>query len=230
MAQKRFRLKNLAPLWAMALMTNSLKIENPPSWVKESIIQKVAARIESKLEWSPRRVNAYFYNSEQTFSDAHGFHGSPILAFYRRQTTDLHFGPRVDKNNFEMVLTHEMSHAVIAQKYKDHLPKWLEEGLANWTAKNDTVPWKDLAKLQPRMDPREAAHPFQASEFQFTEARYMVSLAAVHFLKKECPSLRELLNLSLKSNLEKFLPTYCQIKNLKEEFWAFVDKRVKQGY
>ena len=122
---------------------------------------------------------------------------------------------------------HELAHAVVAQKYKTHLPKWLEEGLANWTADKNEVNWLELSKLFPRMDPREAAHPFLASEITQTQARYTVSLAALQFLKKKCPSFRELLNLSLNKDLESFMNSYCKIKDLKTDFWAYVDRKVK---
>jgi hypothetical protein len=210
-----------------ALMTNSLQIDKSPSWLSENTINKVAAKIESRLEWSIQRINGKFYKSLPEFESAHGYAGSPILAFYRSATKEIHFGPGVTKLNFEATFAHELAHAVVAQKFQSHLPKWLEEGLANWASDKNEVDWSELAKLFPRMDPKSAAHPFTAQEAGETRARYTVSLAALQFLKKQCPSFRELLNLSLKSNLEDFLASYCKIQDLKTEFWKFVDRRAK---
>ncbi len=214
-----------ATFLAAALITNSLEIQNPPNWLKTNAINRVAARIENKLEWSPKRISARFYATENAFVAAHGYPQSPILAFYRSSTKEIHFGPRVTVENIEKVLAHEMAHAVLAQKYSTRLPKWLEEGLANWAAKNDGVKWRVLAQSKNRLDPRSIHHPIKAADFTDTQLQYQVSMAFVHFLQRKCPSFRELLNLSLKSKLEAFLPTYCGIHDAQKEFWAFVDRQ-----
>jgi hypothetical protein len=226
---------NLGPLhpkrssWLLAaLLTNAMEVDSSPRWLTEAMVTRAAAKVESRLEWSLHRVKGIFYKTPEEFQKIHGHPGAPILAFYRQQTKDIHFGPLVTKENFESTFAHELAHVVVAQKYKDHLPKWLEEGLANSTADKNDVDWVAVSKIFPRMDPRQAAHPFSASEFADVQNRYLISLAALQFLKKECPSFRELLNLGLKSNLETYLPTYCKIQDLNAQFWSFVDRKVKR--
>jgi hypothetical protein len=211
--------------FAAIITTNAFLMQNAPNWVSEPRLVKVQNRIEQKLEWSTRRVTVTFYTSPAEFQNKLGLSDGSILAFTKKSDQSIHIGPSVNSKNFDEVLGHELTHVILSQKYKSHIPAWLEEGLANWAAGVNALDkvWLRSQKLPTVL---ALAHPLKSQSTQDMRLKYMSSLALVKFLERKCPSMRELLNLSLKGKLEDHIPTFCQIKNLQSDFETFVSKRL----
>jgi predicted SprT family Zn-dependent metalloprotease len=209
------------------VITNSAIFHNPPSWFSKYRAEKTMTRVEKTLEWSTRRIDVHWYKDQKKFTDAMKQKPSNILAFARRQDHSVHIGPKVTLKNFETVLAHELAHVIIFQKYKDRIPLWLEEGLANSVAENVQIDFKWLNQ-QKRIPLKAMSHPLSATSADEINYKYMGSLAAIEMLKERCPNFRELLNLSLKQNLETFIPTYCKIPNLDTALWEWINRKQKK--
>ncbi len=214
---------------AKSVTTNSVIIDNAPAWVSEYSVQSVVDRIESRLEWSIHRTRATFYADQALFISKFNGRAAPdILAFTKRNDLSIHLGPRIKKENFAGVFGHELAHVILFQKYKDAIPPWLTEGLCNSVAGNEKISYVWLAAQEPRFDISTLAHPYDKQNKNRADLHYRASLAVVKMLEKKCPDFRELLNLSLKSKLADFLPTYCNISDLNTTFWIFVDSEAKK--
>jgi hypothetical protein len=205
------------------IVTNSVVMQNAPAWLTQSKVQSVVDRTEQRLEWSTRKIEAYWYPTQESLEDAFGFRAPTILAFMRRSDQSLHFGPKTTSKNFAVVFAHELGHVIISQKYKNSIPSWIEEGLVNKIAGNTRVNYKFLKNYRPREDVNRMSHPFDAKSMEEVNFKYQAALAAVLMLEKKCPNFRELINLSLKQNLETFIPTYCSIPDVNTAFWQWVD-------
>jgi hypothetical protein len=140
-------------------------------------------------------------------------------------TASVHLGPDVNDKNFDDVFGHEMVHVIVFQKYKDSIPKWLEEGLANHLAKRGNVDYKWLAKQPFPDDVREMAHPFKGSA-ALISYRYMASQAFAEMLQKKC-ELENLIRLSVQRKMEDYMRTYCEIKDLNVAFRDWVKKKAQ---
>lgn len=214
---------------AKSVTTNSVIVDNAPAWVSEYSVQSVVDRIEARLEWSIRRTRATFYTDQTQFISRFNGRAAPdILAFTKRNDLTIHLGPRIKKDNFAGIFGHELAHVVLFQKYKDSIPPWLTEGLCNSVAGNEKISYVWLAAQTPRFDIATLAHPYDKQNKNRADLHYRASLAVVKMLEKKCPDFRELLNLSLKSKLADFLPTYCSISDLNSTFWSFVDAEAKK--
>lgn len=208
------------------IRTNSVTIRNAPSWLTQSRVQSVVDHVERKLEWSIRRVNATYYkNAKQMIKNFNGRAAPEIVAFTKRADNSIHFGPKVNKSNFDLYFGHELAHVVIFQKYKKSIPPWLNEGLCNSVAGYKKVKFDWLSKQRPRIDITKLHHPYEISNKGRADLHYAASLAAVKMLEKKCPSFRELLNLSLRSNVNDYIKTYCKIKDVNATFWSWIDRQ-----
>lgn len=212
-----------------SIVTNSVVIQNAPSWLTQGRVQQVIDRVERKLEWSIRRTQATFYaDSKQMLANFSGRAAPEIMAFTKGSDLSIHIGPRVTKSNFDLIFGHELAHVVIFQKYKSAVPPWLNEGLCNSVAGYKTINYTWLAAQSPRVDITQLYHPYDPERASRADVHYMASLAAVKMLEKKCPSFRELLNLSLKSNINDYIKTYCRIPDLNQAFWSWVDENAKK--
>lgn len=209
--------------YAANIDTNSVRVRNAPSWLRASRVNKVVDQIQSKLEWDIRKIDSYFYSSASEFQKVHGFSGI-VLAVARRSDNTIHIGPKVNTENFDGVFGHELVHVILNQKYKDAIPKWLEEGLANYVAKKGIVDYNGLnRKALP--DVRSLGHPFQKSASDKSALdHYQVSRAAIEMIASKC-SLPELLQLSVGKNLESYLNTFCGIPDINQAFKAWVKRK-----
>ena len=96
------------------------------------------------LEWDIRKIQVYFHSDEASFERSNNL-GPAIIAVSLKADNAVHLGPKVTTQNFDQVFGHELVHIISYQKYKDAIPKWLEEGLANYLSKNGNVDYKWLA-------------------------------------------------------------------------------------
>lgn len=212
------------------MLTNAVEMTGAPPWLKARRVEKVTERIERALEWNVRRVRVFWYSNEGDFIRAHGFDAS-VLAFTRRADGSVHLGRLVNDANFDGVFGHELAHVILLQKYRDAIPKWLEEGLANHVARRGGVDYKYLAGA-PATDVRSLVHPFQAVSTgegppaggQGVRYHYMASTALIEMIASKC-SLHSLLQLSVGEKLEGYLATFCRVSDVNASFREWVKRK-----
>lgn len=217
------------PLIALLIATNNVHIPAAPGWLKESRVEKVTRKIERTLEWDIRKVNVVFHSTEDSFSKAHGLKAvnARIMAVSKKSENAIHLGPGVDSGNFDGVFGHELAHVVMYQKYKDAIPKWLEEGLANFASRPSAVDYAWLAS-QAQPDIKSMGHPFGETAAEISaKYHYMASTAAIEMIASRCP-IHDLLQLSVGAKLESYLATFCEISDLNAEFSKWVQKKAKR--
>lgn len=207
--------------------TNSVSIADAPKWLTAARVNKVSGQIERALEWDIRRVRVRWFTSDSEFSKAVGLPGdtSSVLAVAKRNENAIYIGPRVKNENFDAVFGHELAHVIMFQKYKDAIPKWLEEGLANYVAKRGEIDYRFLAANE-NFDVRSMTHPFQAASGKSSDPKlhYMASSAVMHMIASKC-RIHDLLQLSVGHGLEKYLSTFCRIPDLNAEFAKWVKRK-----
>ncbi|MCB0343244.1 MAG: hypothetical protein KDD59_13445 [Bdellovibrionales bacterium] len=206
---------------AKEILTNQVIMPNAPHWLNATQVEKVANRIQYKLEWSTRRVKTQWYTSQADFEKVHG-HGSALVAatISAPEKTEIHLGPKVQRDNFDAIFGHELVHVIIYQKYKSAIPKWLEEGLANHLSKSKKVDYKWLAKHPFPKDVKELAHPLKGDPLQL-QYRYRASQALAEMLDRKC-GLDNLIRLSVERKMENYIKTYCEIDDLNQAYQKWV--------
>lgn len=206
------------------LITNEVISQDAPAWLKRNRMEKVIRKIQTKLEWSTRRIQMHWYPTESAFRKAHG-QNSATVAFTRSSQgkSSIHMGPSVNNSNFDQIFGHELVHVIIYQKYKGAIPKWLEEGFANHLSGMKKVDYKWLAHQKQVDDVRDLAHPFQG-QASMIHYRYQASQALAEMLEKKC-DLERLIQLSVQRKIEDYIKTYCEIPDLNAEFKAWVKKK-----
>lgn len=212
-------------LFAANLKTNTLDVHQAPIWVTVRRLERIVDQIQNKLEWDIRRIPVYWYTDSAQFIRKHGYDES-VLAFAHRKDNSVHLGPGVTPENFESVFGHELVHIILYQKYKDAIPSWLEEGLANYISKHGKVDYAWL-RAQPEVDVRTFAHPYKirAQNLGITPRfSYMAGTAVIEMIAARC-SISDLLQLSVGKNLETYLATYCGISDVNTAFKAWVLKK-----
>ncbi len=204
------------------IVTNSVHMASAPAWVKRTRVDKIIDHIQMLLEWDIRRIEVYWYKDAAAFEKAHTL-GPAAMAVSRQSDNTIHLGPRVDSSNFDAVFGHELVHIISYQKYKGAIPAWLEEGLANHLAKQGKVDYKWLARKPFPADVRKLVHPFDAATYDEIRYHYVMSQALVEMIASKC-DLANLLRLSVGRNMDDYLDTYCEIKDLNEAYRKWVKK------
>ncbi|MCC7442175.1 MAG: hypothetical protein IT285_11105 [Bdellovibrionales bacterium] len=207
---------------AAELRANAITLSGAPEWVRERDVERVVARVERELEWSIRRVKGLWVSDASAFARVHGTGASTILAFTRKSDQRVVFGPRVTREAFEGVLAHELAHVVTYQKYKESIPDWLSEGLANWLARKGTVDYRWLAG-RPLPSVESLGHPFKTAGND-PKVLYQASSAVIDLLRARC-RWRDLLQLSVGKKLETYIRTTCGIRDLNAELRAWILKQ-----
>jgi hypothetical protein len=205
---------------AKELKTNAIRTSTAPAWVTQGRVDRVVDRIQQILEWDIRRVEVTWYKDKAEFEKMHGL-GPTVLAISRRSNNTVHIGPNVTTENFDATFGHEMSHIISFQKYKDAIPKWLEEGVANFVAKSGTVDYAYLASHEAPKDVRDLTHPFDGT-VDHIRYHYLASQALAEMLHKKCTGLSNLLRISVRKSVENHLANYCEIKDLTASYKKWV--------
>lgn len=206
---------------AAELLTNCAHFADAPKWLSLSRVNKVAEPVENLMEWSTRRVEVVWYKDHSTFQSAHSLGPAAIAVTLRGQNKIL-LGPDVNENNFNQIFGHELVHVISAQKYKDAIPAWLEEGVANFISKNGKVDYKALATHE--LGPiNQFAHPMSGSE-DMIHIRYQASQALTEMIASKC-EFRNLLRLSVKRKMEDYLENICRIKDVDADFKKWVKEK-----
>ena len=219
--------------FAGSFETNALSVQNAPQWLKLPRLEKVVERIEAKLEWDIRKIHVIFHGDRDLFLKEFGVPGASISAFARKSDMSVHIGPSVDSGQFDGVFGHELSHIISYQKYKDAIPKWLEEGLANLVAKKQKPDYRWLATQLPLPQVQSMGHPFRATSAgrevsSSVRLQYEASHALADLLASKC-GLHDLLQLSTGSSVEKYIATLCGIQNLDDTLEKWVNRKAKKG-
>ena len=209
---------------AKPIDTNAALFNNPPKWLKRNRAEKVIGRIQTKLEWTIRKINITFYTDQKAFEKVHGY-GSVVRAVTLLQDQSVHLGPRVNNENFDGVLGHELVHVIFKQKYSGAIPKWLEEGLANHIAGKGKPQYQYVASRPFPKDVRDLVHPLKGTNEDIHYA-YAASRVLIDMVAKKC-DLENLLRLSVERKMENYIATYCEIKDLNQAFQDWVNKKTK---
>jgi len=215
--------------FAKDITTNEVVMKGAPDWLKQPRVEKVIDHIQLHLKPTGPRVTATWYATEEAY-DKKVPYGAASLAvtMYDGGSPSIHIGPQVNEKNFDETFGHELVHVIIYQKYKGRIPKWLEEGMANFFASKDKVDYKWLASQPFPNDVKELAHPFQGAAAQI-QYRYKASQAFCEMLAKKC-DLERLVELSTDQHgMEDYMRTYCEIKDLNKAFQDWVKSKSKGG-
>ncbi len=204
---------------AYDLKTNAVHMPVAPEWVTATRVNTVVEHIQSLLEWDIRRIEVVWYKDQATFEQMHKL-GPLVVALAKRSDNSIHIGPSVTTKNFDAVFGHELVHVISYQKYKDAIPTWLEEGLANHLSHLGKVDYAWLKKHPEPKDVRDLTHPFNGSE-DHVRYHYMASQALMEMISSHC-DLANLLRLSVRRKLEDKLDTFCSIKDVTKEFNKWV--------
>jgi hypothetical protein len=223
---------------SLAAQANDFVIEQihfkkPPQWLTLSLAQKTISRVKGFLDWDPRHAEISFYTDTREF-EAHlaSHHSDRYIshAVTEKNQSQIHLGPQVTGRNFAQVFGHELVHLALFQKYKDEVPHWLEEGLANYVPGKDDDLLVDYAWLGKHLSPQE--RPKKRGLINTLEAtgqtshphyQYEASTALIQMIASKC-SLEDVIQHSLGGSFEKYLSTHCGIVDIDEEFKKWVNK------
>lgn len=207
---------------AKEILTNSSLFQNPPPWLTSTRINRIADHIQSKMEWSIRRTNVIWFTDEISFQNAHKLGPVPI-AVTNKTINTIYLGPKVGEKNFDQVFGHELVHIISFQKYKESIPKWLEEGFANHLSKSTQVDYTWLKQQKIPQDARTLIHPLNGSITDI-KTHYVASQALVEMLANKC-DLNNLMRMSVGRNMETYIKNMCQINDLNKSFEDWILKK-----
>jgi hypothetical protein len=211
------------PASAATISTNEIAMTDAPAWVKESRVDRVVGRIQNFMEWDIRKIQVRWYAEQSAFEAAHGLGAFPI-AVSKRADNSVHLGPHVTSDNFDTTFGHELVHIILYQKYKDAVPSWLDEGLANFAAKHSRVDYKWLSRQAPG-DVRLLTHPFKGPAANGSGSvallHYQTATALMEMIAAKC-DVHELLQLSVGKKLESYLTTFCGLPDLNQELKKWI--------
>ena len=151
-------------LWAKEIKTNAIVMKTAPEWLKRVRVDKVTDRIQSKLEWTIRRIQVHWDQTQADFEKVHSLGTTPsAVTIKRKNQATIHIGPHINDTNFDEIFTHELVHVIFYQKYRGAIPRWLEEGFANHLSKRKKVDYQWLARQKFPNDIQELTHPYKNS-------------------------------------------------------------------
>tara|TARA_B110001454_G_scaffold219197_1_gene251420 strand:- start:10253 stop:10936 length:684 start_codon:yes stop_codon:yes gene_type:complete len=202
------------------LLTNCARFNEAPKWLNLSRVNRIADSVTRIMEWDIRRVDVKWYQNQKEFEAAHSL-GPMALAVTQRGQNRILLGPKVVDSNFDRVFGHELVHITSAQKYKDAIPKWLEEGMANHIANFGKVDYKSMAKLSLPKDVTKMTHPMKGNEQDILN-HYTTSQALAEMLNARC-DFRNLLRLSVQRKMEDYLEKVCRISDINQTFQKWVN-------
>lgn len=204
------------------ILTNAALVKEAPKWLTQGRINRIADRIQFKMEWSIHRVQVLFVTDPVKYQSMHHLGPWPIAVSKKDENTIL-LGPQVSEKNFDRVFGHELVHMVAFQKYKEAIPKWLEEGFANYFAGEGPANYK-WARTQPLPDDvKNLVHLLKGTQSE-VRLHYTLSLALVQMLAEKC-DLKNLVRLSVGQRMEPYIETFCNIKDLNETFKKWLSKK-----
>lgn len=199
------------------LLTNCARFNDSPKWLNLSRVNRIADSVTRIMEWDIRRVEVQWYRNQKEFEAAHSL-GT------RRDPTEVKivfcWDQKLSKVISIVLLDTELVHITSAQKFKDAIPKWLEEGMANHLANFGKVDYKTMAKRPLPKDVTKMNHPMNGSEQDILN-HYLTSQALAEMLSARC-DFRNLLRLSVQRKMEHYLEKVCRISDINQTFQKWV--------
>jgi hypothetical protein len=205
--------------WTADLLTNCAHFTNPPKWLNLSRVNRVAEAVTRTMEWDVRRVQVQWYHTQKEFEAAHSLGPLP-MAVTQRSLNRIILGPKVVESNFDRVFAHELVHVSSEQKYKGAIPKWLEEGVANYVAQYSKVDYVSMNKRPLPADVTKMTHPMSGSEQDIIN-HYATSQAVTEMIASRC-DFKNLLRLSVQRKMEDYLEKICKISDINQSFQKWV--------
>ncbi len=205
---------------ASELLTNCAHFNEAPKWLNSSRVNRIADSVTRIMEWDIRRVEVVWYQNQRDFEAAHSMGPLPMAVTQRTQNRIL-LGPKVIDSTFDRVFGHELVHITSEQKYKDAIPKWLEEGVANYVAQFSKIDYVKLNKRPLPNDVTKMTHMMSGTQEDVFN-NYALSQALTEMIASHC-DFRNLLRLSVQRKMEDYLENICHIPDINIAF----KKRVK---
>ena len=208
-----------APSFSAELLTNCAFFKDAPKWLNSSRVNRIAESVTRIMEWEIRRVNVVWYQNQKDFQAAHKL-GPLAMAVTQREANRILLGPKVVESNFDRIFGHELVHITSEQKYKGAIPKWLEEGVANYVAQFSKVDYVNMNKHSLPPNVTSIVHPISASA-EDTLNNYAISQALIEMISSQC-DFRNLLRLSVQRKMEDYLENICKISDINASFKKWV--------
>ena len=202
---------NFGQVSAKVIQSNGFTMNSAPDWLSRNRAEKVVDHMQTALEWTVHKIQVVWYSDQVQFEKSHGV-GPYARAVTQKNLNTIRLGPKINSDNFDQVFGHELVHIIAYQKYKEGIPRWLEEGLANYLSKNGKVDYAWLKRRPTPSDVFEMGHPMSGS-FDDILYKYQASQALAEMISKKC-DLTNLLRLSVGRKMEDYLKTYCEIPDL----------------
>lgn len=202
--------------------TNCCAVENAPSWLSSYLMSDISAEMEQKMHWVIRRVRVVFHNNKATFASAANLNFS-ASAFFSPMGQVIEFSPQPNLETFAPIFRHELAHVISNQKFKGAIPRWLEEGFANFLGSRHDVDYKWLA-AQTLPNASELGHP--STDASGSKMHYLLSTATVEMIAGTC-NLDDLLMLATGSKLTNYLETFCKIKDVNKSVRGWITGKAK---
>lgn len=206
---------------AKEIQSNSFVMPGAPDWMMRNRAEKIVDRMQTQLEWTVHKVEVLWYKDQVEFEKTHKM-GPYARAVTHKTLNIIRLGPKITNQNFDQIFGHELVHVIAYQKYKEGIPRWLEEGLANYLSKNGKVDYALLKKKQMTGSVFDLAHPMSGT-WDDIYFKYQASQALAEMISKKC-DLTNLLRLSVGRNMEDYLKTYCEIPDLNEAYKKWVER------
>lgn len=201
---------------------NQVTVFNAPNWLDTSQVQSVVDKIQETLEWDLRKVAVFYFSSSKQFNTQHQFK-FPIDAFFKKSSQSIYLSPQVTPKNFKKIFSHELVHAIFYQKYRNAIPVWLEEGLANKLSGYPTPNYSWLTSQSwPSVTTLGHVNDRQASSRTY----YSVSTGLIEMIQEKC-NLKDLLKLTVGSKLTHYLKTFCGITDIDQDFRTWVKEKAQ---
>lgn len=225
------------PARTHSFRTNALDVTNAPASISQRDIQKLTDFIEERLEWSIRRVRVRFYQDTASFQRANKLANTLVDAFTAGADSSVHISSQVPPDMIRGVLAHELVHVVVNQKYRDAIPPWLEEGLANHLSLaagrrlgfqgRGRIDYKRLAAAK-GLTATGLSHPLGTPGSTLSaddvRLRYAASTALMEMISSRCDA-QDLLQLAVGKRLEPYIRNTCGIEDLDQAFRDWLQKK-----
>jgi hypothetical protein len=205
---------------AKEIRTNCCIVQQAPAWLNVETVKNTAKRIESRLQWTIRRVTIRFEADPERYKTVSTLQ-FPTRALFNPKNNTVYFGPSINADNFAPTLGHELVHVVFQQKHRKAIPAWLEEGFANFIGAETIADYRFLnSETIPKIT--SLGHP--NSDPDRFRMHYQLASAAVDYISSRC-KLNDLLMMSVKRSVEDYLQKLCKIKDIDSELVDWVKSK-----
>lgn len=210
--------------FSKTIQVNQVTFFDAPKWLTNEEVQSCVQKVENTLEWDLRKISVFYYSDSSEFNKKNNFK-FPIDALFKKSDQSIHISPKVNKTQFKRVFSHELVHAIFFQKYRNAIPVWLEEGLANTLS---DYPSPDYRWLNLQSWPPVSTLGHVNDRLANARTYYSVSTGLIEMIKAKC-NLHDLLKLTVGSKLTHYLKTFCGIEDTDKDFRKWVAEKANQN-